>query len=208
MRLDERYIANKLCDRFVKKNIISHCDSDIYIYAFEVSFSEIINIVGIIIIAILLENIQYAMIFFISFIPQRCYMGGFHASSHFKCHLISFAAFVGCRGFSGMTLDSKLFRVVTVLVILMISVLLAPVEANNRILSRKHYYRNKKKLIVLALLDLAIVLFDILPYNHLSEFYYITKWCLIIFAVIPFLQTLVKSICEKYKITYGEEVLK
>lgn len=48
--MDERFMATKICNKLISEQIISEKDFDVYVYAYEITLSEIFNIIDILIL--------------------------------------------------------------------------------------------------------------------------------------------------------------
>lgn len=191
--MDERFIATKICNGLVNSQIINEKDMEVYVYAYEIALSEVFNILGITLLAAITGNIWFSFVFLLSFVPQRVHMGGYHASSHLRCHCVSFGIFVACLTLSRFIADTAEFRATTVLAVFMVALFLAPVEADNKPLGEKGRRKNKKAAVILTVPDILIVIFRLFPHSRFMGFYFLTKWFLILLVLIPVLQKLVKG---------------
>lgn len=193
--MDERFMATKICNKLVSEQIISEKDFDVYVYAYEITLSETFNILGITLLSLVFGKIWLSLIFLLSFVPQRVHMGGYHASSHLKCHCVSFGIFIACVMLSQIIADTKTFRIITLLIVFITALFLAPVEANNKKLDKRCRYRNKIAAVALIIPDMLIVSFDLFLHSQFMGFYFLTKWFVILLVFIPVLQKPIKRLC-------------
>lgn len=193
--MDERFMATKICNKLVSEQIISEKDFDVYVYAYEITLSETFNILGITLLSLIFGKIWLFLIFLLSFVPQRVHMGGYHASSHLKCHCVSFGIFIACVMLSQIIADTKTFRIITLLIVFITALFLAPVEANNKKLDKRCRYRNKIAAVALTIPDMLIVSFDLFLHSQFMGFYFLTKWFVILLVFIPVLQKPIKRLC-------------
>lgn len=84
-------VAVKITDFLIKNNTISYEDKEVYIYGFEIFFSNIVNFILIMGVGLFLKQFYHALLFYIVFVVTRSYCGGYHASTYVKCNI----AFVG-----------------------------------------------------------------------------------------------------------------
>lgn len=188
-------MATKICNKLISEQIISEKDFEVYVYAYEITLSEIFNILGITLLSVMVGNIWLSMIFLLSFVPQRVHMGGYHASSHLKCHCVSFGIFIACVMLSQIIADTKTFRIITLLIVFITALFLAPVEANNKKLDKRCRYRNKIAAVALTIPDMLIVSFDLFLHSQFMGFYFLTKWFVILLVFIPVLRKPIKRLC-------------
>ena len=80
---------------FANQNVISGNDISIYAYGFEMLFSEIINTLIIIFIAVVTNHFLEAIIYMTVFTFMRESAGGYHAKTHRNCILIFTSVFIG-----------------------------------------------------------------------------------------------------------------
>lgn len=124
----------------------------------------------------------------IGFIPQRIYIGGYHATSHTRCYLAFSGLALICILLSKAIAANHLFRILTTVALLGISIFLSPIEAKNKPLSEKKRSSYKMVASVLSSIDFLLAIFNVLPYTRHVVCYYLSKWVLIVFSTIPLVQ--------------------
>ena len=67
-------------------------------------------------------DVRYALSFLIGFIPQRIYIGGYHATSHTRCYLAFTGLALICILLSNAIAANHLFRILTTVALLGISI--------------------------------------------------------------------------------------
>ncbi len=87
-------VAVKIADFLCKNNTIRDEDKDIYIYGFEIFFSNVINFTIVIVLGFLLKQFYQALLFYIAFVITRSYSGGYHASTYLKCNIVFASVFL------------------------------------------------------------------------------------------------------------------
>ena len=136
--------------------MVDESKADAYVYGYELLISSVVSVLLVILVSAVCGDVRYSLSFLIGFIPQRIYIGGYHATSHTRCYL----AFTG----------------------------LAPIEATNKPLGKKKRLSYKMVASVLSSIDFLFAIFNVLPDTRSITVYYISKWVLVIFAIIPFFQ--------------------
>jgi accessory gene regulator B len=165
-----RRISVSLTTRMISAGVVKEEDRDVYQYSIEVVTALIVNIVSTFILFVVFGRLLECIIFFAVFSPLRTYSGGYHASTHLKCYLLSMAMMlivIFCLSIiseSAYYMISAVLGLFSTLTIFMFS----PVEDKNRPLDEKEVkvYR-KISLRVLAVEGLALILLLI---SHM-EFY-------------------------------------
>lgn len=125
-------ISNRLCDHFVKNDIIEEEDRELYYYGVHQGIVMIINVVSMMIIGAVMGMLPEAILFMAFFIPIRIYAGGYHAKTQLRCYFISMGinvlALLGVRYMpTEWWLAGVIATVTTVLFLI-----LAPSEAENK----------------------------------------------------------------------------
>lgn len=160
----ERTLSQKSVRLFCEQKVIDEAKADAYVYGYELLISSVVSVLLVVLIAVVCGDVRYALSFLIGFIPQRIYIGGYHATSHTRCYL----------AFSGLAL---------------ICILLSKaIEAKNKPLSEKKRSSYKMVASVLSSIDFLLAIFNVLPYTRHVVCYYLSKWVLIVFSTIPLVQ--------------------
>ena len=89
-----KYLADRITDYFIKEEIISIEEKNIYRYGSEVTISTILGISLIILIGLLSGQVSGSILFLLCFIPTRVYTGGYHADTYLECNLSFCAIFI------------------------------------------------------------------------------------------------------------------
>ena len=151
--------AQRLTENLIVCGIVSEKDSELYRYGFEIGFSMLANILTTITIGVLLKMPLESLIFLAAFIPVRSYVGGFHASNHFRCYWFSVFAVVvvllAARLFVAMLNTAAIIGLGAICVILMFA--LVPVQDANRPLDAEAVYVFKRKARIVLAVELAVL---------------------------------------------------
>lgn len=129
-------LANASTNLFISKNIISNEQSDIYIYGFEILYSTLFSMSGIMLLAIIFASWTNGIIFLLYFMPIRIFAGGYHASTYGKCFVLTNAVFLITIVFANILfLTNNAIRFIILLASLRYIVKYAPIENINAPLS-------------------------------------------------------------------------
>lgn len=154
-------------------NIITHChispgEKETYIYGSELFLSTCFGALSIVVISGLSHHLMDGLIFLLIFIGIRLFSGGFHASTYFRCFILSnftylAAFFLSCLLIKAHPAYGFLMIALSDLTILAYS----PIRNENHPLSDRTYKKNKTIARALTLFDSgAIILCYAFTQNH------------------------------------------
>lgn len=83
-----------IVDLFIRENIVSEEQREIYQYGVELVISSLIGLFLILVIGLLSGNFIESVIFYTVFCSTRMFCGGFHAHSHLLCKATFVGAFI------------------------------------------------------------------------------------------------------------------
>ena len=153
--------------RFLSNQKVINQDEDtqaFYRYGIELCISSILNIVLVLLIGIILNCILESIVFLIVFIFLRSFMGGYHASTYFRCNLLMCTSFVLLfLIYDNITLvNNMLFFVISITYIIVITLLFCPVENPNKPIPKEKQSKLKLLSIILGIMFyiLAVVLIN------------------------------------------------
>ncbi len=131
-------------------------DKNIIKYGIELMVTSFIGIFWMIIMSFVICKPTAWVFFLLGIAPIRTYAGGFHAKTHFRCYLISTVVFV----VSLLVVKASVLGIKTIffmeLFAVVIIVLMAPMEANNKPLKAETKRKNRKKCLIIAFVGLII----------------------------------------------------
>lgn len=81
-------MGEKVAISFLKNNVITKEEVDVYQYGAELVISQTFATVAILGIGIILGKFQETVIYYLAYTFLRVYAGGFHASCYRNCNLI------------------------------------------------------------------------------------------------------------------------
>lgn len=184
----ERALSQKIVEELCEQDVIDASNVAAYVYGYELLISSVISVLIVVLVSIICGDLRYSLSFLLGFVIQRIYIGGYHATSHIRCYLAFSGMFLICVLLSKLIAATYIFRIITTALLLAISFFFAPVEAKNKPLNEKKRLKYKTIALTFSAIDFIFVLLNVLPNGRNITCYYLSKWVLIIFAVIPFYQ--------------------
>lgn len=153
-------IAKKLTAYIIGKGIVAESEEKIYLYGFQMGLELISNLIVSILIAIKMDMLPQAAIFFIVFIPIRSYAGGFHFEKYLHCFILSVVTYVGVLELSQILTIAGEIHIVADVVLLILVRYLFPVQNVRRMIDEdeKRYFSKKLQQILVAEFVLIVVL--------------------------------------------------
>lgn len=182
----ERTLSQKLVRLFCEQKVVDESKADAYVYGYELLISSVVSVLLVILVSAVCGDVRYSLSFLIGFIPQRIYIGGYHATSHTRCYLAFTGLALICILLSKVIAANHLFRILTTAALMGIAIFFSPIEATNKPLGKKKRLSYKMVASVLSSIDFLFAIFNVLPDTRSITVYYISKWVLVIFAIIPF----------------------
>lgn len=87
-------ISSELASVLLKKVDKTQYDREVYVYGLELIISTLAGVLSILVVSIMLSDIMAGLVFLLSFVPLRLFAGGYHASTYWKCFLISNVTYI------------------------------------------------------------------------------------------------------------------
>lgn len=153
-------ISEKITGILVENKIITQESREIYRFGVQQGIMLLLNFFTLLIIGLIYRMIFEVLIFILAYVPLRSYSGGFHAKTHMKCYSISVIIINAVLLIiKYMQISISIYCFLTFLSVLIILVL-APVEDENKVLDNIEVivYRKKSRTILLFEL-LCFILF-------------------------------------------------
>ena len=153
-------IAKRLTAYIIGKGIVAESEEKIYLYGFQMGLELISNLIVSILIAMKMDMLPQAAIFFIVFIPIRSYAGGFHFEQYLHCFILSVVTYVGVLELSQILTIAGEIHIVADVVLLILVRYLFPVQNVRRMIDEdeKRYFSKKLQQILVAEFALIVVL--------------------------------------------------
>ena len=155
-------LARILAEYVFNKGMITKEECQEYEYGFVIAMEKGLSLIISLCIAVLMNAIVEAVLFFIIFIPLRKYAGGLHLSKYSYCLILS------CLTFSAVMYISKFLQIDSSIALLLIIcmdlliIVMYPVENINRDVDEKENIFFKKRLERNLLINLVIAMVCIL----------------------------------------------
>ena len=169
----EKRLAQAIAKKCVHSGVIQ--SEPVLCFGFELIITTFIGVGAIFLIAILAEKPWACIPFLLGFAPIRKYAGGYHATTHFRCHIISAVIFSMCL-FASSCLDVRCEGLLIIGIINWIVILiLAPISARNKPLSNQRMSKNRTMSIIIASIEtvLAFGFFVLKASNGVAEIFYL-----------------------------------
>ena len=149
-----------IIDQFIKNDIISSDDKELYSYGLHQGMILLLNIITTILIGLAFGMAWQSFVFMIAYIPLRSYAGGYHAKTQIGCYFISvlliITALLGIR-YIPWTITICLIVVLSAGGIIFFA---SPVENINKPLcstEEKIAYKKKMRIILFILLGMIFL---------------------------------------------------
>lgn len=138
------FLSECIADFYVKRNIISECEKNVYKYGVELILNDVFTFTFIIIFSILFWNVKYGVEFLLTLCVTRVFCGGFHAKKAYICKLSMIITFV-CVMLASVAL--KNINLISLVLILSISLIIAlpfiPVKHPNKNMTKGQKNKNR-----------------------------------------------------------------
>lgn len=170
-------LANRIAVFFMQKKLITAEETPIYSYCFEAVLSMVVSWGSILAIALLSNTLWVTACYIGSFCLLRSVVGGYHASTHLRCYLLSVGAYLLFL-LAQFYLPTQYVSVICyLLAVFSVAVLLklAPLEHPNNPFTPQSYQQFHKRM--LLFLALFIIILPILQYTLWQTAFAITWGC-------------------------------
>ncbi|MBQ2116787.1 MAG: accessory gene regulator B family protein, partial [Lachnospiraceae bacterium] len=161
-------LAKRIVDYQITKKYLDITERSKYVYAYEITINQLINLLISFILALILREVYSIMLFLVLYIPIRKYSGGFHASSNEKCILYSSIVIWGIILITKILLvcdyDRNLGFTINGMLMLYVNIV-APIETNNKKLDIKERRRYKKYIHFITFIHLILIMINIIMFQ-------------------------------------------
>ena len=140
-----RTLAKKITNYFIRRNIISDKEKDIYSYGFEIMISSFVYLIIFLTVALISQTLLASLFFWLGLFIIRKTAGGHHANSYTSCHilfLINHIVFV----IIALLLPQSIyifFNIASLAISIALVFILAPVDHKNKPFINNEYNRFK-----------------------------------------------------------------
>ncbi len=137
-------------------DIINKDEREVYIYGTELMLSSIVGILALIFASVCTGKYFQWLPFLVGFVPLRLLGGGYHAKNHKSCIITFTSAYLVCTILTETVKREKPMIVLLSILVFFTIFLFSPVEAKNKTLSISVRTTNRRKSIVLAVINAII----------------------------------------------------
>jgi accessory gene regulator B len=161
-----------IADILEQQNKFAPEDKEVYRYGIQQGLNLTLNILTTIIIGVLCGMVYPSLLFLACYMPLRSFCGGYHAKTHLRCYIYSVIMITSILLVAKYTAFNIVLYEVLVLISLIIILLLAPVEDENKKLDSVEKRVFRKRAYIIASLEVLLY--------HLFLFMHLTNCCKII----------------------------
>ena len=168
-----------IADILEQQNKFTTEEKEIYRYGIQQGLNLALNILTTIIIGVLCGMVYPSILFLVCYMPLRSFCGGYHAKTHLRCYIYSVIMITCILLVAKYTTFNIVLCEVLVLISLIIILLLAPVEDENKILDSVEKRVFRKRAYIIAFLE--VLLYHVFLLTHLTYCYIIL--CVALFSL-------------------------
>ena len=171
-----RQISSATAKRMVSDQIICENQIAIYTYGLELVFSSSAGIIALVLVSFFGGKPFWWLPYLIGFIPIRLTGGGYHAGSHRNC-IALFTVFyaINLLCFSFLIIQKGTWVIICTVNVLILYIF-SPVEAKNKPLHVVNRKKNRKRSLLLGMLNLSVAVGLLILQNS------IPSWLILYFA--------------------------
>ena len=162
--------TGKIVEKLTISGIIQSEKKELYRYGINQLLNNMFSLLTFFIIGILLKGVIYALIFLMAYFPLRVYAGGFHASTAFRCWILSSGLLVlVLLTVNYAPIPPILYDLFACLSIAVI-IIMMPIEDANKPLDEKEIQVYKKRGVIVLILEILIfILFRYFQLDRVAE---------------------------------------
>lgn len=168
-----------IADILEQQNKFTTEEKEIYRYGIQQGLNLALNILTTIIIGVLCGMVYPSILFLVCYMPLRSFCGGYHAKTHLRCYIYSVIMIASILLVAKYTAFNIVLYEVLVLISLIIILLLAPVEDENKKLDSVEKRVFRKRAYIISFLE--VLLYHIFLLTHLTYCYIIL--CVALFSL-------------------------
>lgn len=171
-----------IADILEQQNKFAPEDKEVYRYGIQQGLNLALNILTTIIIGVLCRMLYQSLLFLICYMPLRSFCGGYHAKTHLRCYIYSVIMIASILLVAKYTAFNIVLSEVLVLISLIIIIILAPVEDENKKLDSVEKGVFRKRAYIIAFLE--VLLYHIFLITHLTYCYIILCIALLSLSIL------------------------
>lgn len=154
-------LACLITDFLLCKKLIEDEESEIYKYGYDLLIYTAGQILLLCVLGALIKQKLSTIVYIIVFVSLRQYVGGYHASSRVRCTVMTVMSYMVVMGLVIIVdkwWQSPMIFASTSILSICIIVRYAPIENENKPLSRIQIQKNRKKGVILSILYIIVAL--------------------------------------------------
>lgn len=163
-------ISKRIATFFYKKGIIPHQAIDSYAYGYEILLISLINWGTLALLMFVTNTVIETLLYVFSFSILRHHTGGYHATSHLKCFILTLIAYLSMLFSTNIIFNNNHLPVILIIIIIsFITILhLSPIDHPNKPVSAQklHFHRIYSILISIIFSVIILLLFNLCLYPH------------------------------------------
>ncbi|MGV8145690.1 MAG: accessory gene regulator ArgB-like protein [Alkaliphilus sp.] len=154
------YLSNVVINKFKKQSIIQDDDEEIYFYGLQLLIATSIKVITLITIAAMLGFLEETIVFLVFYASLRIQAGGVHASTFFKCLILTIlltSISIAIAHFIPIDYAANI-QLIAIVAIIILVYLYAPVETENKPLSKEEILIYRRRSMITVLIGSSIIL--------------------------------------------------
>lgn len=177
-------LIDKIVDSQLKSGVIQEEDIPVYRYGYLLLFEMLLNVVAGIILGVMLGQLAMTFIFWLAYIPLRSYAGGWHASTFFRCFIVSLLSLVMAlliTDYSNLSVNQLTFGIDVVCMVLISA--MAPVDTKGKPLDEKEKGRYKRITMVILIIH-ALVFVSVPGLRIMLLYVHVILWVALVVQLV------------------------
>lgn len=153
-----KHWEQRVCDYFVKNNIIPEKDRELYEYGLTQGVVIIINILVTLLLGFLFNSVWQSIFFTLVYVPLRTYMGGYHAKTQTGCYIISICLIITVLSSIKLITLSWLSLIIFICISMFLVLKTAPIDNENKPLEQDEKVKYKRYSIIIYCIEIGVLL--------------------------------------------------
>lgn len=145
-----------IADIIEQQNKFAPEDKEVYRYGIQQGLNLALNILTTIVIGALCGMVYPSILFLVCYMPLRSFCGGYHAKTHLRCYIYSVIMITSILLVTKYAAFNIVLYEILVLISLIIILLLAPVEDENKKLDSVEKRVFRKRAYIIAFLEVLL----------------------------------------------------
>lgn len=156
-----------IADIIEQQNKFAPEDKEVYRYGIQQGLNLALNILTTIVIGALCGMVYPSILFLVCYMPLRSFCGGYHAKTHLRCYIYSVIMITSILLVTKYAAFNIVLYEILVLISLIIILILAPVEDENKKLDSVEKRVFRKRAYIIAFLE--VLLYHIILFTSFTN---------------------------------------